>query len=55
MEHFVKVCLGEEESSINGQMTRAVSKVAEAAEESAKTGMPVNLEWTKEEIPNQYF
>ena len=37
-----------------GKVVKAVSRVAMACEESARTGNPVKLEWRPEEIPNDY-
>ena len=40
--------------SVTARMTSAVSKIADACEESAKTGAAVRLDWTDEEMPEGY-
>merc|ERR1712126_467302 len=42
------------ELSVTAQMTSAVSKIADACEESVKSGLPVKLNWSAEEIPMNY-
>ena len=61
MEHFLGlICGGDEEGggsaepSVTGKMVMAVTKVCSACEESAKSGMPVDITWTKDEIPEEY-
>ena len=54
LKHFIRVVQGQEAISVTGRMTQAVSKIASACEESAKTGKPVTLTWTKDEIPEGY-
>ena len=40
--------------SVTFEMTMAVTKIAEAAEASARSGKPVSLTWNAEEIPKEY-
>ena len=40
--------------SVTDRMTSAVSKIADAAEESARSGVVVALEWSQEEIPDGF-
>ena len=54
LEHFVKVAKGVAESSVTHRMTMAVSKIADAAETSARSGQPVDLQWAADEIPDGY-
>lgn len=54
LEHFVDVTLGKVKPSVAGKMAMAVSKVSTACAESAKTGLPVKLTWSKDEIPEEY-
>jgi len=55
LDHFLDVVQKGETMSVTGRMTSAVSKVADACEESAKSGMPVKLSWEKDEIPEDYI
>ena len=54
LEHFIAVAKGLVESSVTHQMTLAVTKIADAAEASARSGQPVDLLWKVEEIPQGY-
>ena len=54
LEHFIAVAKGLVESSVTHQMTLAVTKIADAAEASARSGQPVDLLWKDEEIPQGY-
>lgn len=54
LEHFVEVAKGVSESSVTHRMTMAVSKIADAAEASARSGQPVDLQWAADEIPDGY-
>ena len=54
LDHFIKVVRGECGSSVDHKMTKAVTKIAEACQVSAKSGVPVNLAWDQEEIPQGY-
>eukprot|EP00088_Acartia_fossae_P065434 TRINITY_DN806_c0_g1_i1.p1 TRINITY_DN806_c0_g1~~TRINITY_DN806_c0_g1_i1.p1 ORF type:complete len:390 (-),score=86.89 TRINITY_DN806_c0_g1_i1:164-1333(-) len=54
LDHFLDVVQKGESMSVTDRMTSAVSKVADACEESAKSGMPVKLIWASEEIPEDY-
>ena len=40
--------------SVTDRMTSAVSKIADACEESARAGVVVDLEWSQEEIPESF-
>ena len=42
------------EPSVTGLMTSAVSRIATACEEAARSGLPVKLEWTPEQLPDGY-
>ena len=37
--------------SVTGLMTSAVSKIADACEESARSGETIALTWTEDELP----
>jgi len=54
LEHFLDVVQGKVEMSVTAEMTSAVSKIADACEESVKSGLPVKLDWSAEEIPMDY-
>ena len=54
LEHFIEVAKGVSESSVTHRMTMAVSKIADAAETSARSGQPVDLQWAADEIPDGY-
>ena len=54
LDHFLDVVLGLAPISVTGEMTKAVSKIADACEESAETGKPVALKWSKDEIPEGF-
>jgi myo-inositol 2-dehydrogenase/D-chiro-inositol 1-dehydrogenase len=54
LNHFIDVVKGLEAPSVTGKMTQAVTKIATACEESAKSGKPVQIKWDKEEIPEGY-
>lgn len=43
--------LGQQQLKIDPRDTLAVSKIASACEESARTGKTVDLEWNPEELP----
>ncbi|XP_076300304.1 inositol 2-dehydrogenase [Lasioglossum baleicum] len=51
MDHFVDVALGMTDMSVTSKQTLAVSKIASACEESAKTGKPVEIKWSSDEMP----
>ena len=55
LEHFINVVMGKEEIMITGEMVKAVAKIIDACNESAKTGKPVSMTWTKDEIPANYI
>lgn len=54
MDHFFDVCEGKTKPSVTGYQTLTVSKIATAAEESARSGQTVTLTWTKEELNRIY-
>jgi myo-inositol 2-dehydrogenase/D-chiro-inositol 1-dehydrogenase len=54
LDHFVDIVLGRVETSVTEEMTKGVGKIGEACKESVKTGLPVKIKWTKEEIPKNY-
>merc|ERR1712123_179150 len=54
LDHFLDVAQGKSQMSVTGRMTQAVSKMADACEESANTGVPVKLTWLPNEIPEDY-
>jgi len=54
LDHFLDVVQGVSDMSVTGRMTSAVSKIADACEESAKTGKTVQLAWLDEELPEGY-
>ncbi|XP_006618491.1 uncharacterized protein LOC102675776 [Apis dorsata] len=51
LNHFIDIVLGKDESSVLPKQTLAVSKVASACEESARTGKMVEIKWTPNELP----
>ncbi|KOC61684.1 putative oxidoreductase YrbE [Habropoda laboriosa] len=51
LDHFVNIALGKVESSVLPKETLAVSKIASACEESARTGETVKIQWTENELP----
>ncbi|KAJ9594222.1 hypothetical protein L9F63_014382, partial [Diploptera punctata] len=51
MEHFLRVLDGKEEMQVQGHETLAVSKIASACEESARTGKSVELTWGPQDLP----
>lgn len=50
-DHFIDIVLGKAESMVRSQEILAVSKVATACEESARSGKVVQLKWTDGELP----
>jgi len=54
LDHFLDVVQNNVTMSVTDRMTSAVSKIADACEESAKTGAPVDLTWGPEEVPHGY-
>ncbi|XP_003701107.2 myo-inositol 2-dehydrogenase [Megachile rotundata] len=51
LDHFIDVVLGLDELSVLPKETLAVSKVAAACEESARTGKMVEIKWAPHELP----
>lgn len=51
-DHFVDVVHGKAESMVKSREILAVSKIATACEESARTGKIVDLKWTDSELPD---
>ncbi|XP_077282497.1 myo-inositol 2-dehydrogenase [Temnothorax americanus] len=51
-DHFIDVMHGKAESLVKSKEILAVSKIATACEESARTGKIVNLKWTDSELPD---
>jgi len=54
LQHFIEVVRGQAKMSVTYAMTLAISKIAEAAEASARSGKPEAIKWTKDEIPEDY-
>ncbi|KOB78486.1 putative oxidoreductase yrbE [Operophtera brumata] len=54
LEHFLDVVMNGEPMKVTSWQTLAVSKIATAAEKSARTGQTVELDWTKDGIPAIY-
>lgn len=50
-DHFIDVVHGKVESQVKSKDILAVSKIATACEESARTGKVVNLKWMDSELP----
>ncbi|KAG7212063.1 hypothetical protein KM043_012418 [Ampulex compressa] len=50
-DHFLDVVLGKAESIVKPQETLAVSKIATACEESARTRQMIELKWADNELP----
>ena len=55
IEFGTYLALGQCHISVSRQMTCGVSKIAEAAEESARKGRPVPIAWKPDEVPNGYI
>lgn len=51
-DHFVDVVHGKAKSLVRSKEILAVSKIATACEESARTGKIVDLNWAKGELPD---
>ncbi|XP_078043986.1 inositol 2-dehydrogenase [Augochlora pura] len=51
LDHFIDVVFGIAPISVQPKQTLAVSKIATACEESARTGKSIELYWSPEEIP----
>ncbi|XP_014212010.2 uncharacterized protein LOC106641938 [Copidosoma floridanum] len=51
MEAFIDVVLGKAKPLVHPKEILAVSKIASACEESAKTGKSVDISWTPSELP----
>ncbi|KAF2896972.1 hypothetical protein ILUMI_09203 [Ignelater luminosus] len=51
MEHFLDVVEGKEKIKVEPLDTLAVSKIASACEEAARTGKNVEIKWDPEELP----
>lgn len=49
-DHFIDIILGKAESMVKSKEILAVSKIATACEESARTGKTVELKWTSGEL-----
>ena len=54
LNHFLDIVQGVAKSSVSGRMTKAISKIATACEDSATSGKPITLEWAEDEIPEDY-
>jgi len=57
-EHFIDIVQGKAESLVKSNEILAVSKIAMACEEAARTGNSVDLHWAPEELPEddqRYF
>ncbi len=56
LQHFVEtVADGRTDVAITGRMVLADFKVCTALQRSAETGKPVEIQWEKDEVPQQYF
>lgn len=51
LNHFIDVVLGLAESSVLPKETLAVSKIASACEESARSGKMIEIKWAENELP----
>lgn len=51
LEHFLNIVLGKAESSVLPKESLAVSKIASACEESARSGKMVEIKWAENELP----
>ncbi|KAM3968176.1 putative oxidoreductase YrbE [Aphomia sociella] len=54
LEHFLDVVQDGVPMNVTSWQTLAVSKIATAAEESARTGRTVDIDWSKDDIPAVY-
>ncbi|XP_076653096.1 inositol 2-dehydrogenase [Halictus rubicundus] len=50
LDHFVDVAFGMTDMSVTSKQTLAVCKIATACEEAAKTGKPVEIKWSSDEM-----
>lgn len=53
-DHFIDIVLGKSRCSVEGKEVLAVSKIATACEESARSGKMITLSWTTDEIPSSH-
>lgn len=53
MDHFLDIVLGKCETIVRPNETLAVSKIASACEESARTGRMIELNWANGELPDE--
>ncbi|XP_008211381.1 myo-inositol 2-dehydrogenase [Nasonia vitripennis] len=51
MEHFLDVVLGKAQPAVQAKEILAVSKIASACEESARSGKTVDIKWADGELP----
>lgn len=51
MEHFLDVVLGNAQPAVQAKEILAVSKIATACEESARSGKTVDIKWANGELP----
>jgi len=51
LNHFLDVVQNNAKMSVTDRMTSAVSKIADACEESARSGETIALTWTEDELP----
>lgn len=51
LDHFVDVVLGKAQPEVQGKEILAVSKIAAACDQSAKTGCSMELQWADGELP----
>ncbi|XP_034952655.1 myo-inositol 2-dehydrogenase-like [Chelonus insularis] len=51
LDHFLDIILGKVEPSVKPKETLAVSKIAAACEESARTGKMIEIHWNNGELP----
>ncbi|XP_075972833.1 myo-inositol 2-dehydrogenase-like isoform X2 [Anticarsia gemmatalis] len=54
LEHFLDVVNNGVPIEVTDYQTLAISKIATAAEESARTGKSIELDWSKDNIPANY-
>ncbi|XP_013134695.1 PREDICTED: uncharacterized oxidoreductase YrbE-like [Papilio polytes] len=54
LEHFLDVVQFGDKPEVTSWQTLAVSKIADAAEQSARTGKTIDIDWSKDDIPAVY-
>ncbi len=51
IEHFLDVVQGKQEMLVTKKMVLAVAKIVVACNESSRSQQPINITWTRDELP----